>query len=284
MLGRDLCRELRKDYVVEGTDIASPEPRTVKFYQSDITDPKNIGAVIALARPNFVIHTAAWTDVDGCEGDKAKAFLVNADGAKNVALACKAVGAALIYISTDFVFDGKKVSPYKETDKVSPLSVYGDSKLNGEEFVRQALKEHFILRTSWLYGANGKNFVDTIIAKSSTEKALKVVRDQTGSPTYTKDLSAAIHRLLDRAARPGRAAYGIYHVSNSGKVSWFDYAGAIVKLVGHKAKVLPISSAELDRPAARPAMSVLDNSKFLKYTGYRMRGWKAALKDYIESR
>lgn len=284
MLGLDLCQELRKDYVVEGADITASARQDVKFYQSDITDRNNIAGIIADARPNIVIHAAAWTDVDGCEREKDKAYLVNATGAENVALACRDAGATLIYISTDFVFDGKSVKPYKETDKPAPLSVYGNSKLKGEDSIRKALKNHYILRTSWLYGKNGKNFVDTIIANASTEKLLKVVDDQIGSPTYTKDLAKAIHKLLDKLAQGPVVRVqgpGIYHVSNSGKVSWYDYARAIVKFAGSKTKILPIRSDELDRPAKRPEMSVLDNSKFTKLTGYKMRNWKTALKEYL---
>jgi len=283
MLGLDLCQELRSSYVVEGADIAASARQDVKFYRSDITDRDNIGGIVADARPNFVIHTAARTDVDGCESDKASAYRVNAKGAENVALACSKSGATMIYISTDFVFDGKQDRPYKETDPTAPLSIYGDSKLEGEKLVQKALKCHFILRTSWLYGANGKNFVDTIVAKAATEKALRIVDDQAGSPTYTKDLAKAIRRLLDEvtAHKSQAKGYGIYHISNSGKVSWYEYAKTIVKLAGRKTKVVPISSEELNRPAKRPAMSVLDNSKFFRFTGYRMRSWKAALKDYM---
>lgn len=285
MLGLDLCRELRKDYVVEGADIVASDRQGVKFYQSDITDRNNIAGIIADARPNFVIHTAAWTDVDACEREEEKAYLVNAQGTENVALACKDAGAVLVYISTDFVFDGRKKSPYKETDKPAPLSVYGASKLKGEEGVRRALKNYFILRTSWLYGKNGRNFVDTIIAKAQAEKTLRVVDDQAGSPTYTKDLARAIHALLDMVTQ-GQGVRGkrggVYHISNSGRVSWFEYARAIVKLAGLPAKVIPISAKELGRPARRPEMSALDNSKFIKFTGCRLRGWKIALKDYLK--
>ncbi|MDD5428963.1 MAG: dTDP-4-dehydrorhamnose reductase, partial [Candidatus Omnitrophica bacterium] len=232
----------------------------------------------------IVIHAAAWTDVDGCERDREKAYRINASGTENVAVACKNAGAVLIYISTDFVFDGKKKEPYTEEDKTDPLNIYAASKLAGEEAVRKNLKEYFILRTSWLYGAGGKNFVDTIIAKAGTEKELKVVRDQAGSPTYTKDLACAIHRLADKIFRDRRqptAAFGTYHVSNSGSVSWYDYACEILRLAGLDTKVKAITSAELARPAKRPAMSVLDNSKFASFTGYAMRDWKIALKEYI---
>lgn len=284
MLGLDLCKELRSDYVVEGTDIVAADRQAVKFYQSDITDKDNIAGVVRDARPSFVIHTAAWTDVDGCEREGEKAFLVNATGAHNVALACKAAGATVVYISTDFVFDGKKAKPCREADAAAPLCVYGQSKLEGEGLVRKTLRNHLILRTSWLYGPHGKNFVDTIMTKAASEKTIKVVDDQVGSPTYTVDLARAIHRLLDVVVsrKPYVVRYGVYHVSNSGSVSWYDYAREILRLAGSKTKVIPIGSAQLDRPAKRPAMSVLDNSKFRRFTGYKMRSWKAALREYLE--
>lgn len=288
MLGTDLCQELKKDYQVYGADLAySLKLTAYSFTRCDITDKRSISKVMNKLHPDIIIHTAAMTDVDGCELNPKKAYKVNAEGAKNVALACKEADAVLIYISTDFVFDGKKKNLYKETDKVNPLSIYGDSKLKGEESIRNTLKKYFILRTSWLYGKHGKNFVDTIIAKAKSEKALKVVDDQVGSPTYTKDLSKAIHVLLHRRddklfslTTPQRWA-GVYHVSNSGSVSWFSYARKILKLAGSKTRVLPISSKELNSPAKRPAMSILDNSKFMKFTGYRMRNWQEALKDYV---
>lgn len=285
MLGIDLCHELRKDYEICGVDLVN-SPRSIghRFWKGDITNKKNITDVITKAKPDFVVHTAALTDVDGCERNRSKAYKVNAQGAANVALACKKINVPLIYISTDFVFDGKKRRSYKETDKPYPLSIYADSKLKGEGAVRKTLKNYFILRTSWLYGKHGKNFVDTIFAKARTEKILKVVDDQTGCPTYTKDLAKAIHVLLNRVLRgPGSGVrgQGIYHVSNSGGVSWYKYAKEILRLAGSKAKVVPISSKELDRPAERPAMSILDNNKFKRFTGYAMRGWKAALKDYL---
>ncbi len=287
MLGVDLCQELDKNYDVFGMDIIDHRPKTTdqKFIKADITDYKTISGILGKIKPDIVIHAAAWTDVDGCEQDPAKAYRVNSRGTENIAIACKKAKAALIYASTDFVFDGRKDRPYKETDKPSPINVYGDSKLKGEKNIRKTLKNYFILRTSWLCGKRGKNFVDTILAKAKRDRVLKVVDDQVGSPTYTKDLSKAIHRLLDRT-RPETGDhrpkyYGIYHVSNSGRVSWYGYAKEILRLAGCKCRVLPISSMELGRPARRPAMSVLDNSKFFKFTGYRMRLWKDALREYL---
>jgi len=296
MLGVDLCSELYKYYEVYGLDISSnrsraglnlpynSRPTAQRYFDCDITDEKKIAEVIAKVKPDIVIHAAAMTDVDGCESDKDKAYKINGIGTENVAAACSKTDSILIYISTDFVFDGKKKEPYREIDKPNPLNVYGDSKLKGEEAVIKNLKRYFILRTSWLYGASGRNFVDTIIAKAAGEEVLQVVNDQIGSPTYTKDLAKAMHALLIRIfsqyAIP-YTQYGIYHVSNSGSVSWFEYAKEILRLAGSDAKVVSISSGELDRPAKRPAMSVLDNSKFVKFTGHKMRNWKDALKDYI---
>lgn len=285
MLGVDLCKELRYSYEVIGADLVnSPWTIVHRFYKVDITKKNSIRVIIKKNHPDIVIHTAAYTDVDGCELDPNKAYKINNKGTEHVALACKAAGATLIYISTDFVFDGKKKRPYKETDKPNPLGIYADSKLKGEEAVKKALKKYFILRASWLYGKHGKNFVDTILSLAKKEKCLKVVNDQVGSPTHTKDLTRAIHRLLAvviRAQEHKSTSYGIYHVSNSGKISWFGYAKKILKLAGSKAEVLPITSKELNRPAKRPAMSVLDNAKFTKFTGYRMRNWQEALRDYV---
>lgn len=285
MLGVDLCQELRRYYKVSGADITpNSQLPTPNFVRCDITDKKNISDVVNKVQPDIVIHAAAMTDVDGCELDPEKAYKINSEGTKNVASACKAADAALVYLSTDFIFDGKKKTPYKEADRANPLSVYADSKFKGEAAVKKILKKYFILRTSWLYGKNGKNFVDTILKLARQENCLKVVDDQVGSPTYTKDLARAIHVLLDKISRElgvGSREYGIYHVSNSGAVSWYEYTKEILKLAKSKTKVLPISSEELGRPATRPAMSVLDNSKFIKFTGYRMRSWREALRDYV---
>ncbi len=292
MLGVDLSQELRQHYEVFGADVVRRSSFVVRgFYKLDITKKQNVLAIIRNLNPDIVIHAAAWTDVDGCELNEKKAYKINSEGTKNIALACKTIGATLIYLSTDFVFDGKRKSPYKETDKTNPLSIYADSKLKGELAIKRALKKYFILRTGWLYGKHGKNFVDTILKKAETEKVLKVVNDQVGSPTNTKDLAKAIHALISVIARSPakggttkqsqKASYGIYHISNSGSVSWYGYAKEILKLAKSQVKVVPISSKELDRPAKRPKMSVLDNSKFVKFTGHKMLSWQEALKEYV---
>ena len=292
MLGVDLSQELYHDYEVFGADIICRSSFVIRgFYKLDITKKQNVSALIRNLNPDVIIHAAAWTDVDGCELDPKRAYRINSEGTKNVAIACRATGVTLIYISTDFVFDGKKKSPYKETDRTDPLSIYADSKLRGEAAVKKILKEYFILRTSWLYGKHGKNFVDTILRKAKTDNILKVVDDQVGSPTYSKDLAKAIRALISVIARsPAKGGttkksqkmkYGTYHISNSGAVSWYDYAKEILKLTKSQTKVVPISSKELDRPAQRPKVSVLDNSKFVKFTGHDMRNWQGAIREYV---
>jgi len=285
MLGVDLCAELGSDHELIGADLVhSPRSIVHRFCKIDITKKEGVISAVREIDPDIVIHTAAMTDVDGCELDPKRAYRINGAGTKNVALACKAVDAVLVYISTDFVFDGKKRTPYKETDKPRAISVYGRSKLAGEKAVRNILKKYIIIRTSWLYGKYGKNFVDTILKESGRKKVLKVVDDQYGSPTYTKDLARAIHSLVDLVTRsPGHqvTSYGIYHVTNTGAVSWCDYAKEILKLSGIRAQVIPISSKELARPAKRPAMSVLDNKKFNKTIKFKMRPWQSALKEYL---
>ncbi len=285
MLGADLCKELGKKYHVTGTDVVGGRWSVVdSFFKSDITNRGSIEAVVAKAMPDAVIHIAAMTDVDGCELDPKKAYKINSDGTRNVAIACKRQDVPMVYMSTDFVFSGRKRSPYRESDVTGPLSVYGDSKLKGELNIRKLLKRYFIVRTSWLYGKHGKNFVDTIISKGRELPVLKVVDDQVGSPTYTVDLSKAIGVLLRKVFSQysiPSTQYGIYHVSNKGSVSWCRYAREILKIAGVKTDVVPISSKELSRPAKRPAMSVMDTSKFSKFTGMKIRSWKRALKEYL---
>lgn len=282
MLGIDLCQELKGGYNLVGIDLCRHiRSKVTKYFKCDITDKKRLNSVICAERADIVVHLAAWTNVDGCELEPSKAYDINCEGTRNIALACKSSGAVLVFVSTDFVFDGKKRTLYRETDKPNPLSVYGDSKFKGEEAVKSVLDKYFIIRTSWLYGRYGKNFVDTIAAKGASEVSLRVVSDQVGSPTYSKHLVKAIHTLLDKVTKHGFDGYGIYQVSNTGKVSWFKYAKEILRLTGSRAKVIPITSRELDRPAKRPSMSAMDNTKFIKLTGYRMPCWQAALKEYL---
>ncbi len=268
MLGRDLLPLLSAKHEVLGRDIQD----------FDITDRKRVQEEIAACRPDVVIHAAAYTDVDGCETRSDLAFAVNGEGALHVALGCAHVGSRMIHLSTDYVFDGKSEIPYPEGFPPNPLSVYGKSKLQGELYVQKVLEDYLIVRTEWLYGRHGKNFVDTILRLAGQQGELRVVNDQRGSPTFTKDLSQAMGRLVIEETP------GILHVTNSGSCTWFEFAQKILNLTpspGRKARVIPISSAELARPAQRPANSVLDCSRFERITGFHMRNWEEGLKEYL---
>ena len=280
MLGRDLCPILAKDHEVLGADIVGAGNEQFQFYKMDITNPDSVKEIFDKTRPDIIVHTAAWTDVDGCEQDPDKAQKVNADGTQNIAKAAAAINIPVVYVSTDFVFDGEKDAPYREDDPTGPINAYGRSKLGGEEAVREYLDNYAIVRTSWLYGAQGKNFVNTIISKGKEKGHLKVVNDQVGGPTYTKDLSTAIKCIVDCAIKPYKETF---HVSNTGSCTWRDFACEIRDYAGLEGVTIdPIESVELDRPATRPKYSVLDTSKMEKVVGVKMRSWKEALKEYFE--
>lgn len=241
----------------------------------DITHPHYID-YLSKFQPGLVLHAAAYTDVDGCENDPHKAFLVNAIGTRNVALACQKSKCAMMYISTDYVFDGAKKEPYDEYDFPNPLSVYGRSKLAGEQYVSTLLDRFYIVRTSWLYGPQGKNFVKTILNLAEKPDKLRVVDDQVGSPTYAPDLALAIAHIIRESW------YGVYHVTNQGSVSWHGFAQEILRQKGIEKEMEAISTKELGRPAPRPANSVLRNY-VLELTGlYRMRPWQEALEEFLQ--
>ncbi len=271
MLGRDLMGILHSSFShdeVIGWDIE----------EMDIQKEDESVTKIEKLRPEIVIHIAAYTDVDGCELNKGKAFAVNAEGTRHVALAASKCRAKMVYLSTDYVFDGEKKEPYLEGDPPHPLNVYGDSKLKGEQYVQEWVKDSLIIRTQWLYGPFGKNFVDSILRQTREKSALSIVNDQMGSPTYTADLARAISGLIRFEAR------GIFHVANSDSCTWCTFAEAILELSGiRRVKVLPISSKELDRPAVRPSYSVLNCQKLKKEIGLTMRPWSEALKDYLST-
>lgn len=240
--------------------------------EADIVDPSIVGT-IAAAHPDVVIHTAAYTDVDGAEADPDRAFAVNGQGSLYVAQGAASARAHLIAVSTDYVYDGLKTTPYVEDDPVAPLGVYGASKLEGERAVQKTLPSAVILRTAWLYG-EGKNFVRTILRVADERDEIRVVDDQEGSPTSADDLAAAITALI---ARP---AAGVYHAVNAGSCSWYVFAQAILRVAGRTTPVVPIASSELARPAKRPLHSVLDCGK-LAGLGIRLRPWEAALEAYL---
>jgi dTDP-4-dehydrorhamnose reductase len=282
MLGRALCDVFERDYQVFGLDLENRD-KLKNFYLCDITELSQVKKAVLTAASDIIIHTAAYADVDGCEKNSAIAKAVNTRGAVNIAKISKEIGAALFFISTDYVFNGKKKTPYRESDKPSPLNIYGKSKLAAEEFIRRNLSAHFIIRTSWLYGAGGKNFVDTIINSAKANSELKVVDDQTGGPTYVTDLAGALKALVNKIKTAPKKYAGIYNITNSGKCSWYEFAKTILKIKNIEIRITPLKSFRLTRPAKRPENSLLNNSKFNRLTHKPMRRWKKALCAYLES-
>jgi dTDP-4-dehydrorhamnose reductase len=228
-----------------------------------------------LHRPDVVLNLAAVTDVDGCEDRADLAQKVNAQGAGTVAGLCAAAAARLVHLSTDYVFDGTKGSPYREDDEPGPASVYGRTKLAGERMVFEKLPGAAVVRAQWLYGKGGKSFVDTITELGRQHGRVRVVDDQRGSPTWARDLAEPIISIIEKGLS------GIYHVSNSGSCTWFEFAKAIFSILNMDIEVSPISSGELGRKAIRPAFSVFDLTKFKGATGIRMRDWMDALREYL---
>jgi dTDP-4-dehydrorhamnose reductase len=242
----------------------------------DLADARATADAIAARAPRHIVHCAAWTDVDGCESNPERAWRDNAAATRNVALAAQAAGASLVYISTDYVFDGTKNDPYREDDPTSPLNVYGQSKRAGEEHVLREAHRAFVVRTSWLYGPGGKNFVHTMAALLGERDEVQVVNDQTGSPTYTRDLASALLLLVESDH------YGLYHLANSGTCTWYELARAIAERTGSRCRVRPCTSAEYPRPARRPRNSVLEPYRW-KQQGWPLpRHWTEALDEYLE--
>lgn len=244
--------------------------------QADITDAAAVAGALAACRPSLVVNAAAYTKVDLAEADVANAVAVNADGAAILASACANAGIPLLHISTDYVFDGTKRGPYAESDPVAPLGVYGRTKAAGEAAVREIQPRHVILRTAWLYGAFGRNFLKTILRLAQERDELRVVDDQHGSPTSTRELAAAILRIAPRLVS-GADVWGTYHLTGAGATTWHGFATAIVAaqspLTSRAPKVTAITTAEYPTPAARPANSVLDCSRFERVFGFRTNPW-----------
>jgi len=268
LLGQELMDQLLPLGQVIGVDVDT----------CDITCPEEIVTVLDEVKPDWVINSAAYTDVDSCEANPETAWEVNAKGAGNLARACLDRKITIVQLSTDFIFDGRKGSEYIETDNPAPLNVYGESKLGGERNVIKAEGRYIIVRTAWLFGKGGKNFPDTILKAGRSNNSLRVVSDQIGSPTYAVDLAGAIGELIQNDA------YGIVHVANGGYCSWAEYARYILKLSGIETEVIPITTEELARPAARPGFSVLSMVKYEEITGKKMRPWQDAVRAYIGER
>jgi dTDP-4-dehydrorhamnose reductase len=243
----------------------------------DIRDAGRVREVVRQVRPDWIVLAAAYTDVDGCESKPELAFAVNRDGPVNVASAAKEVGAKLLFLSSDYVFNGKKTSPYETQYPRDPQSVYGRSKAEAEVRLLETLPGCCIARTSWLFGTGGKCFPDTILKLAAARPTLDVVDDQRGSPTYAVDLARAIVQLCRKDAG------GIVHMTNAGDCSWFEFAREIVKRAGLPAEVRPTTSEKMARPAPRPAYSVLSAASLHAY-GIEMPGWQDALQRYLNER
>jgi len=265
LLGQALAQELSTEQL---TALSSKD--------ADLRDRARVRDVILESRPNWILLSAAYTDVDGCESNRDLAFAVNCEGAINVAEAAREAGSRLLLLSTDYVFDGGKRSPYEISDARNPTSVYGESKACAEERLLEILPEVCIARTSWLFGHGGKCFPATILKLASTRPEISVVNDQRGSPTFTRDLASVLAHLC-RAD-----AHGIVHITNSGDCTWYDFATEIVRTSGLPTKVKPVTTAEFPRPARRPAYSVLSPASLHAYN-IHMPDWRDALRRYLET-
>ncbi|MFQ5601569.1 MAG: dTDP-4-dehydrorhamnose reductase [Candidatus Krumholzibacteriia bacterium] len=266
MLGRSVVDEFGRHH----------EVLRMRRSDCDLADPRCTLQWIAALAPHVVVHCAAWTDVDGCESDPERAMRENAFATRNVALATQDCDAALCYISTDYVFDGSKEGPYREDDPIAPLNVYGRSKRIGEEHVLRHVRRSWVVRTSWLYGPGGTNFVRTMSELLPRKDELRVVDDQVGSPTYTLDLAVALRALVDSGL------YGVYHITNTGTCSWYELARAVEARLRTGCRVQACRSEEFPRPATRPRNSVLDAWHY-RLSGLPLpRPWNEALGDYLK--
>jgi dTDP-4-dehydrorhamnose reductase len=244
------------------------------YLELDICDLNQVQAFFkSNTQIDYCVNCAAYTAVDKAETEADKAFEINAIGAKNLALACNELGAVLIHISTDFVFDGQKNEPYTETDLTNPISVYGLSKLQGEVEINQVLKECFIIRTSWLYSEHGNNFMKTMLKLAETRNEISVVSDQIGTPTYAGDLAEVVIHIIKIKSQ----SYGTYHYSNSGEISWYDFAKAIFDFSKRTIKVSPIKSEAYPTLAKRPMYSVLDKTKIKSILKIEIPNWQDSL-------
>jgi dTDP-4-dehydrorhamnose reductase len=263
MLGRDLMRRAGDDAVGLGSADA------------DVTDPQAVRAAVEGARPDVVVNSAAMTEVDRAEADERRALLVNGEGAGHVAAAAAGAGAAVLYVSTDYVFDGAKREPYVESDETAPLSVYGRSKLAGEVATAQANKRHFVVRSSWLFGAGGANFPETMLRLASEGRDLRVVADQVGCPTYTGHLAEGLLRLATTEA------FGVHHMAAAGECSRYELALETFARAGVEAKIEPATSDEHPRPAPRPPYSVIVSERD---DAIRLPDWREGLDAYLAER
>ena len=266
MLGRDLTARLVSRHEVIPADL--PEV--------DITDLRAFQEGVIRQKPQAVVHAAAFTAVDECELQPAEAFRVNAEGTRNVASACRQARIPMLYVSTDYVFDGEKTEPYVESDSPNPINIYGRSKLEGERYVSDLVGRFWIVRTSWLFGPLGKNFVKTILDMAWRGESLRVVNDQVGSPTYTVDLATALEQIFEKGGS------GIYHVTNQGHCSWYEFAEEILRQAGLEGiSLTPIPTSASGRPAPRPRNSCLANTRLQEDGLALLPPWQDALRRYL---
>lgn len=244
----------------------------------DITDLGAIRAAVNKSEPELVINCAAYTKVDKAEKEETRALMVNGFGVQNLCLLCQERDIPLVHFSTDYVFDGTKESLYTIHDEPNPISAYGRSKLLGEKYILWLLSKFYLIRTSWLFGLSGKNFIETMLELGQREKQISVVNDQRGCPTWTYHLAQAVVDLIETER------YGIYHITNSEPTTWFEFAGEIFRLSGRDIEVLPVTSDQFPRPARRPQNSVLDPFPLTEVLGREMPSWREALKEYLQRR
>lgn len=248
----------------------------VDIQEMDVTDAESVSRVIKAAAPDAVIHCAAYTAVDAAEENEALCRRVNADGPQNIADVCRELDIKMMYISTDYVFDGEGERPWEPDDERAPKSVYGQTKYEGELAVQNTLDRYFIVRIAWVFGVNGKNFVKTMLNLSKTHDTVRVVNDQFGSPTYTYDLAKLLADMIQTEK------YGVYHATNEGICSWYEFACAIFREAGADVKVIPVSTEEYGAKASRPANSRMSKEKLTENGFRRLPAWQDALKRYIE--
>ncbi len=282
MLAGDLLPELvSREAEILATDYLPAERHGLSLFRLDITDYQQVKDAVTEFRPHWIINCAAYTKVDDAESQRELAFLVNGSGAGNLARAAEVSGSALLHLSTDYVFGGRgshgeRRAPYREDDLPAPCGVYGASKRYGEELVLEALGENALMvRTAWLHGQHGPNFVATMLRVGKDKKELKVVNDQVGSPTWSGFLAQVLVQLIERNAR------GIYHVTSRGDISWFDFAAEIFSQAKMDVRVLPQSTEELGRPAPRPPYSTLDLSKIEQFLGRPCLSWKEGIAQHL---
>lgn len=250
----------------------------VSSKELDITDAVAVRRLLQAYRPDAVIHCAAWTAVDAAQEHEEETMAINAKGTRNLVLSCKEQGSKLLYLSTDYVFSGEKTDAYKPTDLPKPLNVYGRSKLAGEQAVLECLSRYFIVRTSWMFGGHGKNFVESMLRTGAKQKEVRVVNNQVGSPTYTKDLAVLLCGMIMTEK------YGIYHATNEGTCSWAEFAEEIFRQSKMDVIVHPVSAADYRTKAPRPANSVMEKSGLEKAGYSRLPIWQDALSRYLQER